>query len=244
VRHSALARLRCHSVMLLVPWVALLGCDNTSPVSESVGCPFVVNLALLSPSEPRLHIGDTVTMHVKSWAPVPRQCLPPDTTAAGLRWWTANGVVAIDSMTGHMTALRPGSGAIVLLQVGVTDAALGSAGPYVFEPPGADSVVTIIRNRFGDSARVTLRDANGTLQRSQTVAAGDSTCWVTSLSDSLRYSAIVYVPPPTGPDSASAGWITASALAYTHTFQIVVYPGGSGPAWQTVGVSPDPGTGC
>jgi hypothetical protein len=189
----------------------------------------------------QLQVGDTLTVHVKLWAPVPRQCLPPDTTAAGVRWQTANGVVSIDSMTGHLTALRPGSGAIVLSQVGVSDGALGSTGADVFEPPGADSVVTIIRNRFEDSARVMLQDANGTLQRSQTVAAGDSTCWVTPLSDSVRYSAIVYVPPPAGPDSAAAQW---TSLKYMHTFQIVVYSGRTGPAWQPQGVSPDPGKGC
>jgi hypothetical protein len=227
-----------HSVWLAALWIALLGCNHTSgPIS----CGYVLNLALLQPPEPRVNIGDTLTMH-RTWdAGVARQCLPPDTTAAGLRWWTDNGVVAIDPKTGHVTALRPGGAAIVLSQVG-DDGALGQTNVAVFEPPGADSVVTIIRNRFGDSARVMLQDATGAVQRSQTVAAGDSTCWVTPLSDSVRYSAVVYVPSPAGPDSAAAGWIT---LAFNHTFQIVIYEyTPSVPAWAPFYVSPDPGTGC
>ena len=228
------------AIRLLTPWVVLLGCDNYPRVtSAGADCP--LNIALLRPGSPRLNLGDTLTMHVASWAPRP-DCLPPDTTAAGLRWWAPDGVVAIESSTGHMTAVRPGLGLIYLSQTGVSDAALGATDIGVFEPPGADSVVTIIRNRFGDSARVMLQDANGALQRSQTVAAGDSTCWVTPLSDSVRYSAVVYVPPPTGPDSAAAGWTT---LKYLHTFQIVISAySPSVPTWEPMAVNPDPGTGC
>ena len=218
----------------------LLGCDHADPYSGPGGCPFVVNHALLTPSSPRLHIGDTLTMHVNSWAPVPRQCLPSDTTAAGLWWWAYGAGVAIDAR-GHLTAARPGFGAIFLSQVGDSNA-WGQTDVGVFEPPGADSVVTIIRNRFEDSVRVILQDANGALQRSQTVAAQDSACWVTPLSDSLHYSVVIYVP---GTDSG-AGWLAHSALLFNHRWIVAVYHSGTVPSWtwSLFGVSPDPGTGC
>ncbi len=187
-----MAPLRCPSVLLLAPWLALLGC-NQSP--GPVACGFVVNLALLQPSSPRLNIGDTVTMHATWDQAVARQCLPPDTTAAGLRWWTDNGVVAIDSMSGRVTALRPGGGAILLSPVGTYNAVLGSTNAGVLYPPSADTIVTIIRNHIGDSAWVVLQDATGAVQQSQTVGPRDSTCWVTPLSDSVRYSVTIRPPP-------------------------------------------------
>jgi len=237
------APLRRHAVLLLACCVGPLGCDNYPRTSGVVpDCP--LNIALLRPQGPTLNIGDTLTMLVTSWVSR-RDCLPPDTTPAGLRWWPANRVVAIDSMTGHVTALRPGSGAIWLAPAGDSDVVLGLTYAGVLEPPNADSVVTIISNRFGDSARVMLQDADGAVRRWQTLAAGDSTCWVTPLSDSVRYSAVVYVPPPAGPDSAAAPWTTHAALAYMHTFQIVIYEySPSVPGWAPYGVSPDPGKGC
>jgi len=225
----------------------LLGCDNAAN-PRPVGCPYVLNLALLSPSSPRLHIGDTLTMHVKTWAPVGAECLPPDTTAAGLRWSTADGVVVIDSLTGHVTALRPGGAFIYLAQVGVFDAALGSTDAYVFEPATADSVVTIIRNSTGDSAFVVLEDATGAAQKWQTVVPRDSTCWVTRLSDSVRYSVTIRpAPQPPGSDSSTVRWITHSALAFNRTWVIVVDSITSPNATVTVGLfapDPDPGKGC
>jgi hypothetical protein len=240
MRHRVLPRVRRHFVLLVAACIALLGCDHTSPYSGPVGCPFVLNLALLSPSGPRLHIGDTLTMHVKSWAPVARECLPPDTTAAGLWWSASSSEIAIDSR-GHVTAVRPGSGIIALSQFG-DSGALGQTDDGVYEPPGADSVVTIIRNRFEDSVRVALQDANGALQRSQTVAAQDSACWVTPLSDSLRYTVLIYVP---GTDSG-ARWLAHSALLFNHRWIVAVYHSGTLPSWtwSVFGVSPDPGTGC
>ena len=127
--------------------------------------------------------------------------------------------------------------------VGVPDESYAATTAGVLEPPGADSVVTILRNGTRDSVHVILEDANGIVQRSGTVPAADSTCWVTPLSDSLRYSAVVYVPPPGGPDSATAPWI--SNLQYTHTLRIhFIYDSASVPGWEPTGVSPDPGKGC
>jgi hypothetical protein len=237
--HTSAWPYRLAAVLVLPAWLGLLGCNHNP--DGAFRCGYVLNLALLSPSEPRLHIGDTLTMHATFDRGIARECLPPDTTAAGL-WWQSD-IVAIDSK-GQLTAVRPGFGVIVLSQVG-DSGALGQTDVGVFEPPGADSVVTVIRNRFGDSARVVLQDATGAVQRSQTVAAGDSTCWVTPLSDSVRYSAVVYVPPPAGPDSATARWTPHSELIYIHAFQIVIYEySPSVPAWEPYGVSPDPGKGC
>ena len=107
--------IRRHSLWLVVPCVALLRCDNyTTSTSAVPDCP---NVALLRPVDPRLNLGDTLTMHVASWA---SRCLPPDTTAVGVRWRTPDvGVVAIDSMTGHVVAIRPGLGLIYLSPAGV-----------------------------------------------------------------------------------------------------------------------------
>ena len=236
-----------HSVWLAALWIALLGCNHNP--GGPLRCGYVLNLALLQPPEPHLNIGDTLTMRATFDPGVARQCLPPDTTAAGLRWWTANGVVAIDSLTGHLTALHPGLGLIYLAQVGVSDAALGSTGADVLEPAGADSVVTIVRNLTGDSAWVILEDGTGVVQRSQTVGARDSACWVTSLSDSVRYSVTIRPPPPPiGSDSTMARWVTHSALEFNHTWRIAV-ESTTVQSVRTVTVilfalAPDPGTGC
>jgi hypothetical protein len=235
--------LRRHVTWLATVCFAVLGCD-AYPRQGPRECPFVVNLALLSPSFPQLHIGDTLTMHVKSWAPVERECLPPDTTAAGLRWWTDNGVVAIDPKTGHVTALRPGGGAIVLSQVG-DDGALGQTYVGVYYPPSADTVVTLIRNHTGDSAWVVLQDATGAVQRAQTVGPRDSASWVTRISDSVRYSVTIRPPPlPPGSDSSMARWVTPT---FAHTWFIDVDSVAAPRPGVTVilgAVSPDPGTGC
>ena len=225
----------------------MLGCDR-APTPGPVGCPYVLNLALLSPSQPQLHIGDTLTMHVKAWAPVGRECLPPDTTAAGVWWWSEPAEVAIDSTTGHLTAMRPGFGAIFLSERG-DDGALGLTDVGVFEPPGADSVVTTVRNFTGDGAWVVLEDAAGAVQRAQTVGARASACFVTPLSDSVHYSVTIRPPPPpAGSDSTMAKWLTHSGLAFNHTWQIVV-DSTVVQSVQTVTVglfalSPDPGKGC
>lgn len=227
--------------------VALVGCDQgrTTPDLAVPECP--VNTALIRPWNPRLRIGDTLTMQ-RTWGPA-RYCWPPDTTAAGVRWWTPDQVAAIDSLTGRLTALRPGGGLIYLSQVGVRDAALGSTSVNVFEPLGADSVVTITHNHTEASAWVVLEDASGGVQRSQAVGARDSACWVTPLSDSLRYSVTIRPPPPpAGSDSTMTQWVTHSALAFNHTWWIVV-DSATVHSVRTVTVglfapSTDPGRGC
>lgn len=239
------------SVWLVAPCVALLGCNQVP--AAPVACGYVLNLALLSPALARLNIGDTLTMH-RTWdRGVARQCLPADTGAAGVRWWEGTGVVAIDSITGHLTALRPGSAVITLSPVGLPDAALGQAGVGVLEPSSADSVVTIVRNVTGASAWVVVADANATVQRSQTVGARDSTCWVTPLSDSVRYTVTIRPPPPPVPlpgdsDSTMVRWVPPSALDLNHTWRILV-DSTVVQSVRTISVTlfalpPDPGTGC
>jgi hypothetical protein len=141
-----------------------------------------------------------------------------------------------------VTALRPG-----VAQVGLSahhsEAALGFTYLYVLEPPGADSVVSMIQNVSGDSARLVMADASGATQRSQTLVGHDSTCWVTRLSDSVRYSVAFYPP---GPAPSAAVWVTHSALSHTHTWQVVVadsLPRGGSPITAS-GSNPDPGEGC
>jgi len=220
-----------------------LACDDARPSGPGAECP--LNIALVQPSQPRLHIGDTLTMHATSWVTRP-DCLPRDTTAAGL-WWWADGEVAIDSK-GHLTAVRPGLGSITLSQVG-DYGALGQTDVGVYQPPGADSVVTIVRNYTADTAWVVLEDATGAVQRAQTVGAGASACWVTPSSDSVRYSLTVRPPPPpVGSDSTMVQWVPHSMMAFLHTWQLdvdsAIVQSVRTVTTELFARSPDPGTGC
>jgi hypothetical protein len=220
-------------------WVILaLGCNSEGTLSPFPGgpCEAVARGPLaVAPDGAFLHIGDTLTMR---WSVAFPQCLDAkDTLVANRRWRVAQnaGVVAIDSLSGHVTGVRPGWTDIVL-----TSEALGSATLQVLEPLGADSVFTTIRNLLGDSATVVLKGANGTSLRSQTVAAGGWTCWVTPLSDSLGYSAVAY--PQAGADSLGFGTWTNPLLTYEHVFIVTLYAA-PGAAMNVGPVSPDPG-GC
>ncbi len=216
MRHHVSALPHRHAVLLLAACFTLAGCDDYPRVGPGPDdCPLWVTI--LQPRVSRLDIGATVTIRATDWVQTP--CTPPDTRAAALRWseWPP-GVAGVDSLTGHVTALRPGLATINVSEPGW--GYLGEADIGVFEPPSADTVVTEIRDVTDDSVLVTIEDANGALQRSRTVAAHNSACFVTPLSDSVRYSVVIYEPTRT--DTSAAEWVVHAALEFTRSWYIFI----------------------
>ena len=65
-----------------------------------------VRKAAFTPADSVMQVGDTVTFHA-AFIGSPA-CWPADTTSAALRWTGADSAVALDSLTGHATALKAG----------------------------------------------------------------------------------------------------------------------------------------
>jgi hypothetical protein len=89
---------------------------------------------------------------------------------------------------------------------------------YVREPPSADSLISTISNASADSALVTIEDATGTTQKTQVLAGHGSTCWITPLSDSVRYKVTAYEQ---GASPTAEKWLKFY-LNYTHTWFVTV----------------------
>jgi hypothetical protein len=198
-------------------------------------------VAQVTPADPRLHIGDTVTMRA-TFSHDAAGCLPPDTTAAGLRWVSGvPAIITVDERLGRLTAIRPGISQIMLVPAG-SGGVLGTTFASVLEPPSADSLISLIQNNTPDSATVVLEDATGAVVRSVTLAAATSTCWNTALSDSVRYSASLYLPAQPIATRIGAKWVVHSALSVTHTWRVAIDPQGSAtPTLDLAGLSPDRG---
>ena len=87
-----------------------------------------------------------------------------------------------------------------------------------------------------------FQDAAGAVVRSVTLAAAAATCWNTALSDSVRYSASLYLPTQPSATPIGAKWVLHSALAVSHTWRVAIDPQGSAlPTLDLAGVSPDRG---
>ena len=209
------------AVPLVAACLALLTCHEAPAPLGPDAC-YGPIIAQVGPVNPVLNIGDTLTMR-RSWNKDAARCWPPDTSARGVYWWTESGdswypgvphTVLIDGVTGHLTALQPGVAPIYLSPHRGEDV-VGSTGIHVLEPPTADSLISTIRNRTGDSARVVLQDASGAIQRSETIAANSMTCWVTPLPDSILYSATVYRQ---GGAATATQWLHHNGLSLTHTW--------------------------
>ena len=213
--------------------------SNAVAILENPDHCFIL-VAALRPASSLLDIGDTLTIHAAFNGP--GDCLPSDTTSAGVRWSsTTPASVVIDPVTAHVTARSPGWSEIYVHPV-ASQAVLGLAWVDVREPASADSLISIIRNGTPDSATVVLEDATGTVTRSQTVATNGSLCWNTALADSVQYSALVYFPTAASGIQSPRTWVTHRALATTHTWIITVTT--TAPSTPTVlvqGVTPDRG---
>jgi hypothetical protein len=170
------------------------------------------------------------------------ECLPSDTTAAGLRWISGvPAIVAVDAVLGRLTAVRPGATQIMLVPAG-SGGVLGTTFASVLEPPSADSLISLIENNTPDSATVVLEDATSGVVRSVTLPAARSTCWNTPLSDSVHYSASLYLAAQSSATPIGAKWVAHSALAVTHTWRVAIDPQGSAlPTLGLAGLSPDRG---
>ncbi len=219
--------------------LAVLGaCKSTSIIADHC---FIL-VAQVTPPDPRLQIDDTVTMRATFYHDAAPACLPPDTTAAGLRWISSNSAtVAVDAELGRLTAVRPGVTQIMVVPAG-SGGALGTTFARVLEPPSADSLISLIQNNTPDSATVVLQDATGAIVRSVTLAAARSTCWNTALSDSVRYRASLYLPAQPSATPIGAKWVVHSALSLSHTWRVAIDPQGSAtPTLDLAGLSPDRG---
>ena len=218
---------------------ALGACNSTDPILAD-RCFILV--AEVAPAGPRLQIGDTVTMHATFYHNVAPACLPPDTTAAGLRWISGTpAIVAVDSGLGRLTAVRPGVTQIMVVPAG-SGGVLGTTFASVLEPPSADSLISLIQNNTPDSATVVLEDAGGAIVRSVTLASARSMCWNTALSDSVRYRASLYLSGQPSATPIGSKWVVHSALSVSHTWRVAIDPQGSAlPTLDLAGLSPDRG---
>jgi hypothetical protein len=199
-------------------------------------------VAQVDPAAPVLQLGDTLTMRATFSHNVSPECLPSDTTAAGLRWISSDPAsITVDPAAGRLTALRPGWAQILVVPIG-GGGTLGTTFAKVLEPPGADSLISIVANHTADSATVVLKDATGGILRTVTLGALSSTCWNTTLSDSVQYSAQVYLPAPSGATPIGTKWVVHGALAVTHTWHVAIDPQASTlPTLDLAGVTPDHG---
>ncbi len=203
-------------------------------------------VAEVVPEGPVLQIGDTVTVHAAFFPNPSGACLPPDTTAAGLRWISSDtDAISIDPVAGRLTGRRAGWAQIIVVPRDGGPGGgrvLGTTVASVLEPPGADSLISLVANLTSDSATVVLNDATGTTLRTVTLRAQGVTCWNTPLSDSMPYSAAVYLPGQSGATSLGAKWVVHRAFASTHTWQVHIDPQSSGlPTLDLAGVQPDRG---
>jgi hypothetical protein len=223
---------------VLVP-VAAAAC-RSSDIIRTDRCFILV--AAVQPAGPVLQIGDTMTLRASFFPDVAPECLPRDTTVAGLRWVSSDpGALTIDPVAGRLTARRPGWAQIIVEPVG-GGGVLGTTFASVLEPPGADSLISLVANLTSDSATVVLEDATGGVLRTVTLHASGVTCWNTPLSDSMRYSAQVYLPDTSGAIPIGAKWVVHKAFASTHTWQVHIDPQtGALPTLDVAGITPDRG---
>ncbi len=105
--------------------------SNAVAILENPDHCFIL-VAALRPASSLLDIGDTLTIHAAFNGP--GDCLPSDTTSAGVRWSsTTPASVVIDPVTAHVTARSPGWSEIYVHPV-ASQAVLGLAWVDVREP--------------------------------------------------------------------------------------------------------------
>src|SRR5256885_15285973 len=94
-------------------------------------------VAQLQPADPALHLGDTVTMRATFSQSVAPECLPADTTAAGLRWISSDPAsIALDQFTGRLTGFVPAGRRSLDWLAGVDRCPADPSGPGLTHRPG------------------------------------------------------------------------------------------------------------
>ena len=88
------------------------GCHDVQPELPD-RC--TVPLVTLTPRDTTVHVGDTLTIHA-SFTPAAVTCLP-GATLADLRWRAEGSHLAVDSLTGHITATTQGGDAVAVRAV-------------------------------------------------------------------------------------------------------------------------------
>src|SRR6266545_4825646 len=87
--------------------VSVVAACGSSDVINPDRCFILV--AHVEPAAPVLQLGDTVTVRASFFQSAAPECLPSDTTSAGLRWISSDtGVISVDAAAGRLTARRPG----------------------------------------------------------------------------------------------------------------------------------------
>ncbi len=217
---------------------AAVACGSSDVINPDL-CFILV--AQVEPAAPALQLGDTMTMRASFFQNVAPECLPSDTTVAGLRWLSSDtAAITVDAVAGRLTARRPGWAQILVVPVG-GGRVLGTTVAKVLEPPDADSLISIVTNRTSDSVTMILADATGGIVRTVTLGALGSTCWNTPLSDSVQYSAQVYLPL-SGATPIGTKWVVHAALGVTHTWLADIdAQSGALPTLHLAGVTPDRG---
>jgi len=120
--------------------VAAAACRSSDVINPDRCLIFV---AQIDPAAPVLQLGDTVTMRATFSHSVSPECLPTDTTAAGLRWISSEpAAITVDPTAGRLTARRPGWAQIMVVPVG-GGRVLGTTFAKVLEPPSADSLISV-----------------------------------------------------------------------------------------------------
>jgi plastocyanin len=123
---------RQFGIFAIAAAAANAGCATTDTTLHN---PDECNIRIVSvtPAVATLSIGDTVTLHASYVAGISAACIP-DVPATSLRWGSTDpATVAIDSLTGTVTAHRAGS-ASVTLHVPGSSSSFGGAQVTVTAP--------------------------------------------------------------------------------------------------------------
>lgn len=108
----------------------------------------------------------------------------------------------------------------LVVAVGLLVACQASTGP------SRGKLTSIFLNRSADSAIVILEGADLQVLRQGTLQARDSTCWTTSLSDSVWYNVGLWIGGglyfPFARGSSNGVWVTSIALNQAQTWVVTI----------------------
>jgi len=217
----------------LLLWVVtacaiVVGCSRT----PDGACPVS---GVIDPPQADVNVGDQVSLQLKT-TDFPCQGVFGLTPSQAR--WAVGDAVSLDSVRGftlYVRALHQGYGEVDLTTPG-GPGLLAMSQLFVYEPAGADTVMSAVWNWGPDSAIVSVLDAQGATVRSVLVHGDrDTVCVVTPLSDSVGYHVQVFGNSRTG-----TIWVHhAATLAFFHTFNVMANETVSPIPMQVGTVEPD-----